>query len=244
MTLIALCSNDPESPNRDSVRTKKQKGFVPTEGDRMYSIICKGMSPLLMAKWDEHEMCRCPLSRRFLQSTLDHCERSIYRNAEGYPILQEDHLTACMRAASRSIKIKRQPLFGCGCQMESVMGVVTEEIRLKFPSGKNPLSKYPSVKREDVEQDDPDSPWCLHVTHGGEPSVCKIIRPMFEQWSFTFKIRARLSWIEYIGGIETLRLLLTRAGKRVGLLSYRPACNGPYGRFTVESIEEIPTEKS
>lgn len=54
-------------------------------------------------------------------------------------------------------------------------------------------------------------------------------RPRFDNWELTFEI-------EYDDNMLTeieIRRIVDDAGLKVGLLDFRPACKGPYGRFIV-----------
>lgn len=54
-------------------------------------------------------------------------------------------------------------------------------------------------------------------------------RPRFEQWELTFDIE----WDEELLSEKEIRQVVDDAGKRVGLLDFRPQNKGPFGRFIV-----------
>lgn len=54
-------------------------------------------------------------------------------------------------------------------------------------------------------------------------------RPRIDQWKGTFG----LEWDETLMSEEQVKKIVDDMGKRVGLLEFRPACNGPYGRCKV-----------
>jgi len=56
-------------------------------------------------------------------------------------------------------------------------------------------------------------------------------RPIFNEWG----VEAVISYDEELITETQLRTIVDDAGVRVGLLDFRPACKGPYGRFTVVS---------
>ncbi|MCC7522260.1 hypothetical protein IT407_00440 [Candidatus Uhrbacteria bacterium] len=87
---------------------------------------------------------------------------------------------------------------------------------------------------------DPESPWRVDVQRGvGNTGIANaIVRPCFEEWGFKVTIEVDYTGLEGLTS-EHIQQLFERAGKRVGLLSYRPACKGPYGRFKVASFKEI-----
>lgn len=59
----------------------------------------------------------------------------------------------------------------------------------------------------------------------------KRYRPRLDEW----KITATLIWEPVLITEAQLRTVVDNAGRRVGLLDFRPACKGPMGRFTVTS---------
>lgn len=56
-------------------------------------------------------------------------------------------------------------------------------------------------------------------------------RPRFEKWDLTFVIE----WDLELLSEKEIRQIVDDAGKRVGLLDFRPEKKGPFGRFVVTS---------
>ena len=56
-------------------------------------------------------------------------------------------------------------------------------------------------------------------------------RPRFDEWEVDFN----LSYDETLLKSTAVRKCVDDAGQRVGLLDFRPACKGPFGRFVVTS---------
>jgi hypothetical protein len=56
-------------------------------------------------------------------------------------------------------------------------------------------------------------------------------RPMFEEWSIDFALQVDTDLID----LKLIEVIVSDAGKLVGLGDFRPARKGPYGRFIVES---------
>lgn len=54
-------------------------------------------------------------------------------------------------------------------------------------------------------------------------------RPRIDKWKVSFK----LEWDETLMDEPQIKRIVEDMGKRVGLLEFRPACNGPYGRSKV-----------
>lgn len=58
-------------------------------------------------------------------------------------------------------------------------------------------------------------------------------RPRIDKWKATFG----LEWDETLMDEPQVRRIIEDMGKRVGLLEFRPACNGPYGRSKMIKFE-------
>jgi len=59
-------------------------------------------------------------------------------------------------------------------------------------------------------------------------------RPRFDSWQVSF----RLDWDENLMTEAQVRRIVDDGGSRVGLLDFRPACKGPFGRFMVTEWKE------
>ena len=64
-------------------------------------------------------------------------------------------------------------------------------------------------------------------------------RPMFDDWTLSFTVKLDTA----IVGPKLLRQIVDDAGARIGLGDFRPASNGPYGRFVVTKWAEDRAEK-
>lgn len=56
-------------------------------------------------------------------------------------------------------------------------------------------------------------------------------RPRFNEWSIDFNLEYDPALLMEV----QVREIVDNSGKRVGLLDFRPACKGPFGRFVVTS---------
>lgn len=211
-----------------------------------YMIRCVGRSPLLMDRFPPDVMVKALVHGERLpkdtESLLEErCLPKIYRNAEGAPILQAEHLTACLRGAGRSIKIGKEGKISTAdsTKLFSFLDLDGLEFPLIFSDGINAKSLLPSKGGE--AKNDPTSPWCVDVRRGvGEATgiANALVRPKFEKWGF--EVLATVDYTALEGLTEAhVRDLFKHAGNRVGLLSYRPQCNGSFGRFLVESFEAV-----
>ena len=240
------------------VKTKRKKEEAPTSvGMRAeqitYEIVCEQKSPLLMDQFTEDEMVavlvhgqRKPIDK---ESLVEHrCPSKIYRDENGNPALRADHLLACLRAAGRSIKIGKEGKISTATETKLFSFLELEfesedlTIPLIFPEGMNAKSEKPNGGRvEDPSNIDPTSPWKVCVKRGvGEATgiANALVRPMFEKWSFRVVVTVDYTALDGLTEMH-VRQLFERAGNRVGLLSYRPACNGPFGRFKVTSFQDV-----
>ncbi len=60
-------------------------------------------------------------------------------------------------------------------------------------------------------------------------------RPMFDEWSITFTLQVDTNLID----AATVRKIIDDAGNYAGIGDFRPARKGPYGRFRVDSWQEV-----
>lgn len=256
-----LDGETPAAPAKRS-RTKKDDAPASAVGPRAeqvtYVIVCSQKSPLLMDCFEEREMVaalvhgqRNPADKESLLEAR--CPKKIYRDKSGHPALRADHLLACLRAAGRSIKIGKEGKISTASETKLFAFLELElenedlTIPLIFPEGIDARSEKPSAGAESDANLDEKSPWRVDVRRGvGEATgiANALVRPRFDKWSFTVRITVDYTALE--GLTEThVRQLFERAGNRVGLLSYRPACNGPFGRFRVDSfVDEKTLEKA
>jgi hypothetical protein len=63
-------------------------------------------------------------------------------------------------------------------------------------------------------------------------------RPRIDKWRGSFG----LEWDETLMSEEQVKKIVEDMGKRVGLLEFRPSCNGPYGRSKIVKWEKEPTK--
>lgn len=84
-------------------------------------------------------------------------------------------------------------------------------------------SEYLKLGAKDYEID--SRPVVISATRG------RIVRhrPRLDSWAVEFS----LDYDTELLSANTVREIVDNAGKRVGLLDFRPACKGPFGRFVV-----------
>ena len=64
-------------------------------------------------------------------------------------------------------------------------------------------------------------------------------RPRIDKWKLTFE----LEWDDTLLTEVQVRKIVDDMGQRVGLLDFRPACKGPFGRSMVEHWKTEPADK-
>jgi len=61
------------------------------------------------------------------------------------------------------------------------------------------------------------------------------IRPKWEQWETEFELHVDNNTITK----ETVQEIIENAGQYIGIGSFRPQCNGMFGRFRIKSIKSL-----
>ena len=56
-------------------------------------------------------------------------------------------------------------------------------------------------------------------------------RPRLDEWSADLSILID----EEVLGVDTIQVLMTEGGRRIGVGDFRPSCGGPFGRFLIKS---------
>ena len=149
-------------------------------------------------------------------------EQKLYHNPEGGAIgFPAEMLFASLRGAGRKVKVGRSALS-------------TAET--------TQLPAFLTIEDPFIELLDKDAAWIPDVRRGMMKSgttkvACAICRPKFMLWRFKVRISVDL---EGVDGLEMahLRQLFYKAGSTQGLGSFRPSCNGPFGRFKVVDWEQ------
>lgn len=140
-------------------------------------------------------------------------------DAVGIP---QEYLLACLTAAGKWVKFDARR--NMSSTTESLVPALLDIEESFFP--------FPLL------DGGAELPWKVDKRRGVNPQTSGanlIIRPMFENWSFEFT----LSFDEKELTGETVRDLVDKAGKRIGLGDYRPARKGPFGKFVVRKWEKV-----
>jgi hypothetical protein len=190
---------------------------------------CRGTSPLLLNKMDEStlEALRTKTKKSKtanVGSTVtprEDAERKLYTN-EGGPYIPGINLMACFIEAGKFIRLdgKRQITNAKATVLPGLMTLLTSSAPLKVPD-----TDKAATWEADVQQG--------RNPNGGE--AVAICRPRFDEWSFSFSIDIDEAEI----GENTIRELIDKAGRRVGIGDFRPQRKGIFGQFVVERWDRV-----
>ena len=142
------------------------------------------------------------------------------------------------RDEKKRIGIKAQNLFSC----------LVEAGRLVKLTGKTNISTKESsllpsfLSIEEIFLPFKGTPtWVADARRGRNPNggemVC-IVRPRFDSWEFD----ATIEFDENEVGEATVRELVKKAGSKIGLCDFRPACRGQFGKFVVANWVNLSPE--
>jgi len=190
-----------------------------------YLVTVTGKSPIMFDRMSEETIQGLiDKERPPVRTDIDNklrAEGKLYLSREGKIGIPVVNMLSCMREAGRKIKVggKEQISTAATTQMYGILSI--ESDFLEFEGEPEAVI---DVRRG-----------VMH--NAGKDTTVGIVRPMFRDWSFTFKMTVDYLAMEGLT-FEHIQKLLQIAGNRIGLCSFRPACNGPFGRFRVK-MEEV-----
>jgi hypothetical protein len=176
------------------------------------NVSIKGITPLLMHKFVDG-------ADRITKDMLprDIAETYTYRTDNGELYIPSDCIMACMKFAGKWHKVGR--------------GAMTNSKSSLIPAGISitPLKCLLNVKDFEVDS--------RPVVNNNINARIMSHRPRLDEWqtSFEMEIDDEIFHDSKMGTEKRIRMVLDDAGKKVGLLSFRPACGGSFGRFMVTS---------
>jgi hypothetical protein len=142
----------------------------------------------------------------------DTAASKLYIGLAGEPMIPQPNLMRCLVEGGRFHKIGRSQITTARSSMLfSCLDVEGAEIAIEHKQ-----------------------PWKVDTRAVRIPSTGGRIlahRPIFDDWRLVFEVELDTT----ILGAKLFRQIVDDAGKRVGLGDFRPACKGPYGKFTVTS---------
>lgn len=244
-----------DKTNGSGKKAKKDEPARSTAAEKelLIEVECQQKSFLMMDAYEPTQMVRDLFRKERRVPRVDEAleviaAEKIYRNAKGHPVVPVECLLACLREAGRTIKVGKEKI--SYAEKSAVYSIFTEItspdadgesdlIPLIFPADADPLLTVPSHGGD--KANDPRSPWRMDIrrgmmNNGGKKVANCLIRPRFNTWGFRLSVSVDLTAMESLTK-EHIKLLFERAGNRVGLLSWRPDCNGPAGRFAITKWE-------
>ena len=175
-------------------------------------VTIKGLSPLLMNKPD---MARFQSTEKQVKKVKVYdikieSETSAYRDGKGFLAIPAIALHRCMIMGSSGYKAGKKSLMP---YIAGSLNISPEMISL-------------GVKEFEID---------LRTVVIQRQRVLKA-RPKIVDWSAEFELHYDSRDIVNAG---VLHDILDECGRRIGILDYRPACKGPYGKFEVVKSEEM-----
>jgi hypothetical protein len=142
--------------------------------------------------------------------------KKIYRDLDGRPCIPQPNLIRCIVDGGTYHKVGKSQ-------------VTTQAKSMLFGCMDIPAATIPLEHRQE---------WVVDTRAVVVPATKGRIlafRPMFHDWALSFVIDLDAT----ICSPKLLRQIVDDAGQRVGLGDFRPARKGPYGRFRVDSWQEV-----
>lgn len=178
----------------------------------------KGMSPLLMHRFGEDAEVSLGSGTRVSIRANGATPREIaakkcYKDADGNLHIPGSNILAC--------------IVGVGSYHKSGRVKLTTQKSSLIPAGITVEDLICSLGTKDFEV---DSRSVVIPATGGRVMEH---RPRLDEWQISFTLDVD----EEMFSERTVRLLLTDAGRKIGLGDYRPQRKGPFGRFTVTGWE-------
>lgn len=193
-------------------------------------VVCHQKSALLMdcmpAEDVENTLIRGVRKPPVRDAALDEMASSkVYLN-DGQIVLPAAALFACLRAAGRKVKVGKSAMSTAKTtELPSILTIEEEFMGLFDPETGKPLTREdwkPDLRRGMMD-------------NAGKKTAVGIVRPRFDRWAFKMTLLVDYSGMD--GLIEGhIYKLIEVAGNRIGLLSWRPSCNGPMGRFKIDEF--------
>lgn len=198
----------------------------------LVSIRCRGVSPLLQNRMSESVLEQLRTKQKkpkaanvgTTMTPREEAATKFYFHGDK-PILPAECLMSCFIAAGVFVRLdgKRQISTGKATMLPGLMTLLSSIIYLEEPDSKKPAKWEPDVRKG-------TNP------NGGE--AVAICRPRFDAWAFSFDIEID----DHEIGENTIRELIDKAGKRIGLGDFRPSRKGVFGRFVVEKWDRVASD--
>jgi|GEM_PF-429118 len=209
-------------------------GFDPSayaDSETVVLVTIEGKSPMLQHAMTEDTVVNVLIRGERPQKDKtakleDIAKLGLYLGPKGEFGIKSDCLFACLREAGRMVKFDGR----------KSISTATSTMLPSFLTIEPPIDEgdgfIPFVG---------EAKW-VHVVHrgnlknAGKETAVGIVRPRFDKWALQTRVV-----ISPEGGIteETVKTLISVAGRRVGLGAFRPQKNGQFGRFTLTGWEVL-----
>jgi hypothetical protein len=185
------------------------------------NVTIHGITPIIFDRFHEGLLIKGPKSTGHAEEDAprEQAERKLYVDDKGIPVFPADNLLSCIIDAGRFIKVgKRQLSTRDTTIVTGFLSIVGE----------------PFLPIQSNEGWRVDARGIVNAATKGR-HVC--YRPIFDDWSFDFTLDVDLTEVSE----KTVRELIDRAGKNIGIGVMRPSRKGRYGQFKVVcwNCEEI-----
>lgn len=174
------------------------------------SVKVKGLTPLMMHRFVDgaDKITKDMLPR-------DIAETYTYRNKDGELYIPADAFMAAMRYAGKWHKVGRSAI----CNAKS--SLIHAGVYL------DPLECLLGTKDFEVDS--------RPVVNNNIKARIMSHRPRLDHWEtgFNMDVDDEIFHDSKMGTEKRIRMVLDDAGKKVGVLSFRPSCGGSFGRFMV-----------
>lgn len=197
------------------------------------TVFARGITPLLMNRVTEETLLGLRDKTKKAKNAprpedpREEAEPKVHRLADGRPHLPIGALFASLVEAGKYVRLdgKRQVSTASSTILPAFMSIESKTLPLV-----NHLDKKGAAWEVDMQPG--------KNPNGGE-LVC-IVRPRFDVWAFEANILIDTKEISE----NQIRTLWDYAGRRVGLLDFRPQRKGTYGQFVVDRWEVQRAKKA
>ena len=196
-----------------------------TSTEKLIKVTIQGIvnSALLQHKFSDEAIAAVSATTRrakiVSQTPREAAESCCYRDATGYLWLPGPSIGSMLREAGSSHKQK-----GTRKSLKWIVpaAAIVQEDRIPLFNIKTGKQRK---RLKDFEVD--SRPVVIPATKG------RIMRhrPRLDEWSADFTIEID----EEVLDVDTIQILLTEGGKRIGVGDFRPGCGGSFGRFLIKS---------
>lgn len=188
---------------------------------KKYKVVIEGVTPYMQHRMDDVKLDQWEKLRPAIHERPDTAHEDVvraeyhcYRSADGPCYIPSEHLRGAFINAGTFVKAK---VGGSSKSMKTIVAAMfmvgPEEIH---------LPEFDAIDKRSA------------VNRNIKGRVI-VVRPRWNRWGASFE----LSVDEDSISIDQVRQVVEYAGKYVGIGSFRPLCNGLFGRFELVSIERL-----